>query len=46
MDFDGYKFVFFYQNINKIFLIKMWYTVYDAFTFQPQKIIFKVQVDI
>jgi len=25
MDFEGYTFVFFYQNINKIYLIKMWY---------------------
>jgi len=33
--FEGYTFVFLFQIINKIFLIKMWYLLDYAFIFQP-----------
>jgi len=42
MDYEGYTFVFFYQNINKIFSLK--YDLYHALTFQRLKIVFKMQV--
>ena len=32
MDYEGYTFVFFYQNINKIFSLKCY--IYYALTFQ------------
>jgi len=39
MDYEGYTFVFLYQNINKIFLLKR--DIYYALTFQRLKILFK-----
>jgi len=42
MDYEGYRSVFFYQNINKLFSLKC--DIYYAFTFQPWKILFKMQV--
>jgi len=42
MDYADYTFVFFYQNINKIFSLKR--DIYYALTFQGLKILFKMQV--
>jgi len=42
MDYEGYRFVFFYQDINKMFSLKC--DIYYAFTFQPSNILFKMQV--
>jgi len=42
MDYEGYTFVFFDENISKIFSLK--FDIYYAFTFQPQKILFKMQL--
>jgi len=35
MDYEGYTFVFFYQNINKIFSLKC--DIYYALTFQKKR---------
>ena len=42
MDYEGYTFVFFNQNMNKIFSIKC--DIYYALTFQRLKILTKMQV--
>jgi len=42
MDYEGYTFVFFIKKINKFFLLKC--DIYYAFTFQPSKNLFKMQV--
>jgi len=42
MDYEGYTFVFFYQNINNFFSLKC--DIYYALTFQRLKILFKMQV--
>jgi len=39
MDFKGYTFVFFYQNINKIFLIKIVIYMYIMLLFFNHRII-------
>ena len=44
MDYEGYTFVFFYQNINKLFSLKC--DIYYALTFQRLKILFKMQVTL
>ena len=41
MDFEGYTFVFFIKKIN-IFFFKC--DIYYAFTFEPSKNLFKMQV--
>jgi len=42
MDYEGYTFVFFIKKINKVFSLKCY--IYDAFTSQPWKSLFKMQV--
>ena len=42
MDYEGNTFVLVYQNINKIFSLQC--DIYYAFTYQPYKLLFKMQV--
>ena len=42
MDYKGYTFVFFIKKTNKIFSLKC--DIYFAFTFQPYKNLYKMQV--
>ena len=42
MDYEGYTFVFVYQNINKVLSVKC--DIYFALTFQQQKNLLKMQV--
>ena len=44
MDYEGYTSVFFIKKINKFFSSKCDIHVYYAFTFQPLKNLFKMQV--
>jgi len=46
MDYEGYTFVFFYQNINIIFSLKCDIILYYALTFQRLKFFFKCKLPL